>query len=58
MRYYYETHTSLSPRFIEAEDDEQALNRLKEEFDERLQSVMIVYVEESKDNMRTVWGYK
>ncbi len=51
-KYYFETQTSSSPKSIIAENDQQAIERLKQEKGDKLQ---IIYMEESKDNFRTVW---
>lgn len=55
MTYYYETHASNRPFKVQANNDGEALQQIRQKYGENLQGVIIVYVEESADNMRTVW---
>jgi hypothetical protein len=55
MKYYYETKTGNAGRSINAKDDASAMVWMRDNFGEHLENISIVYVEESKDHMRTVW---
>lgn len=56
MKYYYETLSQqMSPLWVLANNDEEALAILRARYGEKLVSVIIVYVEDSHDHRRTVW---
>ena len=56
MKYYYETYAVRDPPlWVLANNDQEALAILRAKYGEGLHSVVIVYVEDSIDHMRTVW---
>lgn len=54
-RYYYEKFVGREGS-VYAENDEQAMNKLREMFGDELKPIMILYVEKSRDDFRTVWS--
>lgn len=53
IKYLFEAHQGDGS--VEAESDQEALDKLRKKFGEHLFGVMCVYVEESEYHSRTVW---
>lgn len=54
MKYFYETHTSLAAFEIEADTDDAAIQKVKEQEGQYMFGVHTIYTKDGSEN-RVIW---